>query len=374
MSEIISSEITDAEKRVTVIVPSYQPDEKLLRVVTGLEALGFDDIIVVNDGSSEDKKPIFDEAASHPAVTLLIHPQNRGKGAALRTAFTWFSENRPDREGVVTADGDAQHLPADILACAKRMLEEKDKVVLGVRDFSQSNVPKRSRSGNRITSAVFLILCGLRISDTQTGLRAIPSSLIPTMLKVTGDRYEYETNMLLAFKTYHIEYSEQKIETVYIEENQTSHFRPVRDSIRIYSLILKYVASSALSTLIDLLAFYLLQKFLAPVFGGVFAATDALVCTVIARAISTVTNFFLNKEVVFRSDLPVGRTIVRYYLLAIPVMIVSGTTLILLKRWLGADHPFILTLLKAVVDTILYFLNFRIQREWVFAAKKEKRN
>ena len=154
MSEIISSEITDAEKRVTVIVPSYQPDEKLLRVVTGLEALGFDDIIVVNDGSSEDKKALFDEAASHPAVTLLIHPQNRGKGAALRTAFTWFSENRPDREGVVTADGDAQHLPADILACAKRMLEEKDKVVLGVRDFSQSNVPKRSRSGK----AVFLIM------------------------------------------------------------------------------------------------------------------------------------------------------------------------------------------------------------------------
>ena len=105
MSEIIDSEIKDAEKRVTVIVPSYQPDEKLLRVVTGLEALGFDDIIVVNDGSSEDKKVIFEEAASHPAVTLLTHPQNRGKGAALRTAFSWFSENRPDREGVVTADG-----------------------------------------------------------------------------------------------------------------------------------------------------------------------------------------------------------------------------------------------------------------------------
>ena len=352
-----------------MIIPSYQPDEKLIATLKGIYELGFDDVIVVNDGSDPDKQKYFDEAVSLGA-TVLVHPRNRGKGAALRTAFAWFIENRKDREGAVTADADGQHRPADILACAEKMLAEGDKLVLGVRDFSQPDVPKRSRTGNRITSLSFLIFCGLRISDTQTGLRAFPAAILPDMLKVDGDRYEYETNMLLSLKGYGIGHCEQKIETVYIEENKSSHFRPVRDSIRIYSLILKFVASSTLATVIDLGAFYLLQKFLAPVLPGLLGKADTIVCTAIARFISTLVNFVLNRRVVFKSELPVGRTLARYYALAIPVMLVSGGSVTLLRKLLGAGGAFIITCIKCVIDTTLYFVNFRVQRVWVFARGK----
>ncbi len=357
-----------AARNVTVIVPSYQPDEKLESVVSGLERVGFDDIIVVDDGSSPDKKRFFPKPEAHPAMTLLVHPQNRGKGAALKTAFEYFVNNRKGRAGVVTADGDAQHRPEDILACAERMITEDEKLVLGVRDFSLPHVPKRSRRGNRITSSVFRILCGLKISDTQTGLRAIPAKHLSALLDVEGDRYEYETNMLLAMKSNGIRYCEEKIETVYIEENQTSHFRPVRDSIRIYSLILKYIFSSGAATLIDLAAFYLLMTFLAPHLG----AWEELICTAIARAVSSLSNFALNRRMVFRSHESVGKTMLKYYALAIPVMLVSGGSVTLLSALFSASAPWLVTVIKIVVDTILYFVNFRVQREWVFSAKKEK--
>ena len=362
--------------RVSVIIPSYQPDEKLMSVVNGLEALGFDDIIIVDDGSDEAHRAPFDEARTHPCVTVLVHEVNRGKGAALRTAFGFCLENRPQRTGIVTADGDAQHRPSDILACAKMMEENPGKLVLGVRDFSLPHVPKKSRMGNRITSAVFLLLCGLRISDTQTGLRAVPMSLIPDMLTVSGDRYEYETNMLLAMKTFGIRHLECKIETVYIDGNQTSHFRPVRDSLRIYGLILKFVASSLAATLIDLLAFYLLTKFLAPSLNARFAT---LICTAIARGVSSGCNFVINRNIVFKSSIPVRRTLLRYYALAIPIMLISGGAVTLLKSLFAATWPSIVTLLKMAVDTVLYFVSFRGQREWVFnggsciAGKKTKK-
>ncbi len=367
MENIRENDINErnAARKVTVVVPSYQPDEKLECVISGLERSGFDDIIVVDDGSSPENKRFFPDPSEHPAVTLLVHPQNRGKGAALKTAFEYFVNNRYDRAGVVTADGDAQHRPVDILACAERMIAEDGKLVLGVRDFSLPHVPKRSRRGNRITSAVFRILCGLRISDTQTGLRAIPAKHLPALLTVEGDRYEYETNALLAMRANGILYCEEKIETVYIDENQTSHFRPVRDSIRIYSLILKYLFSSGAATLIDLAAFYLLIRFLAPHLG----AWEELICTAIARAVSSLSNFALNRRMVFRSRETVGRTMLRYYMLAIPVMLVSGGSVTLLSALFSASAPWLVTVIKVMVDTVLYFVNFRIQREWVFSSK-----
>lgn len=359
---------TAAQKRVTVIVPSYEPDEKLMRVVTGLEEAGFDDIIVVDDGSSEENKKNFPKPEEHPGLTLLVHPKNRGKGAALRTAFAWFRDNRPDRAGVVTADGDAQHRTEDILACSERMLAEENKLILGVRDFSLPHVPKRSRLGNRITAGAFRILFGMKISDTQTGLRAIPRDYILDMLEIKGDRYEYETNMLLGLKDMGLGLAEQTIETVYIEENQTSHFRPVRDSIRIYSLMLKYLASSLFSTLVDLIAFYLLTKFLGP---HLPLWCNEFVCTAIARITSATCNFILNKRVVFGNKDDVGKTLLRYTALAVPVMLTSAGCVKLLKWLFGATYPIVVTLIKMLVDTILYFVNFRFQRAWVFAKRKE---
>ena len=264
--------------RISVVLPSLDPDEKLNAVIDGLLEYGFTDIILVNDGSRAENLHYFtDAAAAHPEIHFLQHEVNRGKGAALKTAFTWFLANRPDGLGVVTVDGDNQHHPADTRACCERMLET-GHIVLGCRDFTLDNVPARSRFGNHVTSAVFRIFVGMTVSDTQTGLRAIPRDALEILTAVKGDRFEYETNMLLAMKDNGLPFEEVKIRTVYIEENASSHFHPIRDSWRIYKLILahffRYTLSSLTSALVDTAAFSLLGWVLRHWMEG-FALTAA---------------------------------------------------------------------------------------------------
>ena len=221
--------------KISVVLPSLDPDEKLIAVVDGLLEYGFTDIIMVNDGSKQENLHYFlDLAAQHPEIHLLHHEVNKGKGAALKNAFRWFLQNRPEGYGVVTVDGDNQHHPADTKACCEHMMKT-GHTVLGCRDFNQEDVPARSSFGNKTTSMIFKLFVGMTISDTQTGLRALPRKALEALVDVYGDRFEYETNMLLAFKQYGIPFDEVKIRTVYIEENASSHFHPIRDSWRIYN-------------------------------------------------------------------------------------------------------------------------------------------
>ena len=225
---------------IGIILPSLDPDGKLRGVIEGLLEVGFRDILLVNDGSKPENLHYFTEAAAaHPEITLLHHEVNRGKGAALKTAIAYYLANRPEGIGVVTVDGDGQHHKLDVLACAESMADSGE-VTLGVRDFDQPDVPWRSRFGNKTTCGIFKLLVGMTLSDTQTGLRAISRRDLPTMLEIQGDRFEYETNMLLTLKRKCIPFREVKIRTVYIEENQSSHFRVIRDSWKIYKLILAY--------------------------------------------------------------------------------------------------------------------------------------
>ena len=359
---------------VSVVLPSLDPDEKLTAVIDGLLEYGFTDIILVNDGSKPENLHYFETAAAHPEVHLLHHPVNRGKGAALKTAFAWFLENRPNAKGVVTVDGDNQHHPADTKACSEHMLET-GRTVLGVRDFDQPDVPFRSRNGNKITSFVFKVFVGMVISDTQTGLRAIPRKDVETFLQVSGDRFEYETNMLLAMKKENIPFDEVKIRTVYIEENKSSHFRAVRDSWRIYKLILahffKYTLSSLASSVIDEGLFVLLTWLLQS------TLTDPLLTAipfVVARAVSSLLNFYMNMKLVFDARVPVGKAMAKYFALAIPQaaahLILTYGVYILFA--IPADATFLRGLIYAIVMTVLFFASFLIQQRWVFARKKEK--
>jgi len=304
--------------KITVVVPSYKPDEKLINTITGIIAAGFTDVCVVDDGGGKNYNRVFDKVRELPECTVLVHEVNRGKGAALKTAFEYIAENRPECLGVVTADGDGQHLPKDILSCAEAMCE-KECAILGSRDFSGDDVPPRSKMGNRITSFVFLAFCGLRIHDTQTGLRAIPAGFLRDLPAIKGDRYEYETNMLLEAKRLGMDMKEVSISTVYLDNNSASHFNAVKDSFRIYSLIFKYIFSSACASLTDLLAFYLIIKF----FGNAFGVLDVLISTVLARVISSLVNYTVNRNVVFNGGKNAGHTLLRYYALAIPVMLSS---------------------------------------------------
>lgn len=361
--------------KISVVLPSLDPDEKLTAVIDGLLEYGFSDIILVNDGSRQENLHYFtDAAAAHPEIHLLHHEVNKGKGAALKNAFRYFLENRPDGLGVVTVDGDNQHHPEDTRACCIHMLET-GRATLGCRDFTLPHVPARSRFGNHTTSAVFKIFCGITLSDTQTGLRAIPAEALKLLSTVEGDRFEYETNMLLAMKTNGIPFDEVKIRTVYIEENKSSHFHWLRDSWRIYKLILahffRYTLSSLISAAVDTGAFSLLSALLKNILHGLSLTAAAGIA---ARVISSLLNFFLNKKLVFRSSVSTGRAIVRYYMLALPQMAaqVLLTQGVYTLFHISDSASGLRTLLYAVVMGALYFLSYTIQQRWVFAPQKSK--
>ena len=359
--------------KISVILPSLDPDEKLTAVIDGLLEVGFTDIILVNDGSKPEHLPYFEEAAqAHPQITLLHHAVNRGKGAALKTAFNWFLVHRPDSFGVVTVDGDNQHHKLDTKACAEHLLQT-GRLTLGVRDFDQPDVPQRSRFGNKITSLVIKFFVGMTVSDTQTGLRAISREDLKTLLSVEGDRFEYETNMLLALKACGIPFDEVKIRTVYIEENKSSHFRVVADSWRIYKLILvhffKYTLVSLFSGFIDEAVFMVLSAILyGPLQGLAFTAA----CTVGARTVSSLINFFMNKNVVFRSGGRTGKAMLRYYALAIPQMLaqlfLTHGALALLGITEGPKY--LRGIVYGIVMVLLFLVSFLIQQRWVFRREK----
>ena len=361
--------------KISVVLPSLDPDEKLIAVVDGLLQYGFSHIILVNDGSKQENLHYFtDLAAQHPEITLLHHEVNKGKGAALKNAFRWFLQNRPEGYGVVTVDGDNQHHPEDTRNCCEHMMNT-GRSVLGCRDFNQPHVPSRSRFGNHTTSAIFKIFVGMTISDTQTGLRAFPRDVLEKIVDVYGDRFEYETNMLLAFKTMGIEFDEVKIRTVYIEENKSSHFRVLHDSWRIYKLILahffRYTLSSIASAVVDTGAYSLLSKLLSGVLTGLKLTAAA---GIIARVISSLLNFFLNKKVVFRTQCSTAKAMLRYYTLALPqmaaqVLLTQGVYALLN---ISDTATGLRTLIYAVVMTALYFVSYMIQQRWVFAPEKSK--
>jgi len=336
-----------------VIIPAYQPDEKLVRLVEELREKTSYPIVIVDDGSRASCQPIFQSLES--AATVLHHEVNRGKGAALKTALSYIQANYPEDEGVITVDADGQHLVKDIIRVTEDWEQNRDALVLGSRRFT-GKVPFKSAAGNAITRFVFRISTGVPIYDTQTGLRAFAVRRIPMMLSMRGDRYEYEINVLLYATRHRVPIREVWIDTVYIEDNASSHFHPVRDAWRIYKMILLFVASSVTSFLIDVLGFKLL-RILFPAQGQLFAE-------IVARVISSLFNYFMNKELVFEGK---GRdSIIRYYILAIGILALDYGILYILTA-LGVPE----LLGKIIAGAVCYPVSFYFQRRFVFVTKGE---
>ena len=333
-----------------VVIPAYEPDEKLLRVVAELKRDTDYAIVVVNDGSSEAAEPVF--AALPEGVTLLRHAQNRGKGRALKTAYEYIAAYFPQSEGIVTVDADGQHLPADVVRVSEDWEAHPETLVLGSRRFT-GTVPWRSRAGNAITRVVFRLSTGVSVYDTQTGLRAFAVSRIPMMLEMRGERYEYEINILLYATRQHMPIREVTIETVYIADNASSHFHPMRDSWRIYKMILLFAASSLLAAAVD----YVLVLSLSALFAK--QAQGLLWSVVLARVISSFLNYMLNRKLVFEDCS--RRSVFRYYLVAAGIMAANYGLLSLISGVMP------LALAKLLVELALYPLSFYLQRRFVFA-------
>lgn len=352
---------------LAIILPSLNPDKKFLGVVDGLCEQGFKHIVVIDDGSNEEHQEYFNSAkTAHPGIHILHHEVNRGKGRGLKTAFEYVEKELPEAKGVITIDGDGQHLVGDIIACGERMLKEGDKVVLGCRDFNTPGIPPRSIAGNKTTARLFRICYGIKLSDTQTGLRAIPREYLEPFCGIEGERFEYETNMLLNMKRMGIGFIEQPITTVYDPDDYSSHYDAVKDSWRIFKVMFKFLVSSLGSTIIDLTVFYLMMRF----FGAAAGKYAELLATAVARAISSFANFNANNSVVFDNKKGYKRALLRYYCLCIPQMLVSAGLVTLINGLLSNSAPFIATLIKFAVDIVLFFISYQIQREWVFSQKK----
>lgn len=344
--------------KVTAIVPSLNPDEKFLHVVEQLVDAGFSTVLLVDDGSRPENRVWFERAAQYPQCTVLRHNKNLGKGRALKTAMNYFLNLENGDVGVVTLDGDGQHSIEDVIRCAQALEEHPKDLILGVRDFNGKDVPSRSSFGNKATSFVFRVLCGIPVTDTQTGLRGISSEFARHLLDVSGERFEFETNMLLETRRAEVAIREVTIRTLYLEENKSSHFRPFRDSVSIYRLILKYCSSSLISWAVEYGLFVLFSLLLKNVVAGYISI---LIATAVGRIVSSVCNFALNRAVVFRSREKLGKTLVRYYILCVIQMFLSFGGVYLLTL-IGCPEA----VAKIPVDIILFCASFRIQRMWVF--------
>ena len=248
-----------------VLIPALNPSETLIDYVQELISAGFERIVVVDDGSAAENQYIFSELEDNDQVFLLHHAKNYGKGRALKNGFN-FILNRwkddPSMRGIITADSDGQHLAEDVLRLSDALdRAEIETLFLGSRSFDYDFVPFKSKFGNKLTSGVFRLLYGKKIRDTQTGLRAISKEIVWNYLDLSGERFEYEINMLIDAARRHTCVKELPIKTVYINQNSETHFDPIRDSWRIYKVIFsnffRYVISSLSSSLLDLAAFQL---------------------------------------------------------------------------------------------------------------------
>ena len=339
-----------------VLIPAYQPDARLPRLILELHrADPSTKIVVVDDGSGQKFSDIF-EASATAGAHVISYENNRGKGYALREGFTWIRDVAGDlSECVVTADADGQHTLNDIFRVG-RTCTDTGTSVLGVREFV-GHVPARSRIGNTATSALFWLATGWKLKDTQTGLRAFPVALLPALLEVQGDRYEYELRVLLHLAKFRHPVTQIPIETIYEAGNPTSHFRPLQDSARIWAPLLKFAASSGVATIID----YVLVLALNALTGALFFPV------VVARMVSASVNFAMNRRVFEATGVPLRRSALRYAALAVAVVAGSYTMLAVLT---GIGMP--LWIAKIIADTTMYLVSYSAQSLYVFAPAQEQ--
>lgn len=344
-----------AEPRsLVILIPAYNPDEKLLALLPRLRER-FSRIVLVDDGSTKGKE-IFPQAEKY-VEKILVHEHNRGKGAALKTGLEYIGDC-----DVITADSDGQHTPEDIAKVAEGLATHRGGLVLGVRAFT-GKVPFRSRFGNTWTRWLFFFMTGLMIRDTQTGLRGIPAGLVRRVAAIPGDRYEYEMAMLADAKRHEERPLQIPIETIYIDENATSHFNPLLDTIRIYRSLFQFCLSSVISFILDnavfAVAVWILEGRGIERKLGVFCAIAA------ARLVSSNFNYFYNRFVVFGAKYARKRSFFQYWALVIVIAAASYALTTAISA-LGDFHAFAVTAVKIVVETFLFFASYYLQKRFIF--------
>jgi glycosyltransferase involved in cell wall biosynthesis len=339
-----------------VLIPAYNPGAELSTLVSELDAAGYKRIVLVNDGSENSE---FFPVSQTGRLVVLSHAKNMGKGAALKTGFQYILENfSSDTSGIITVDADGQHLVRDVLNVDAKFGRDPESLVLGVREFDQ-DVPFRSALGNRVTSFVLDKAENIELTDTQTGLRALSLKFVKQTIDLRANHYEFELECLVLARRQGIKICEVPITTVYHSNNESSHFRPLLDSVRVYSVFSRFLAISLASFLIDIVAFWI-----------VFLITsNVYVSTYSSRSVSATINFLGNKYLVFRSH-SLTRIIWEGGSYLCLVFLVASVSAFFVQHLYKATNLNILVA-KVIVDISLFFMNFFVQKHLLFKWNKE---
>ncbi len=351
-------------KHAIVLIPSLEPDRRLPVYVKELREYGLSHIVIVDDGSGNDYQDIFKELEEF-GCTIICHSVNRGKGLALKTGYEYIRRNMPDYTCIVTADSDGQHAPEDVYKLANVAEGHPDTLILGIRDFKKAGIPMKSFVGNRVSSAIFAALYGKYLPDTQSGLRAFGPKHADRMLSIKGERFEYETQVLITLIRSGIPILTIPIQTIYEDENRGTHFNAVRDSLKIMGILgadfMKFLLSSITCSFIDLgIAWALLDR-LKPYMQGK-DLLRIMIATAFARSVSIAVNYLLNKNMVFKNKNAAVHSLIRYLGLCVFNILLSAAGVYALHVTLGVNEK----MTKILCDVCLFLLGYQIQQRWVF--------
>lgn len=327
------------------LIPSYEPDDKIIKLVNELSKNDFK-IVVVDDGSGKDYENIFNKLDK---AHVISYKTNKGKGHALKTGYKYIKDKYKDYI-IITMDSDGQHTIKDANRIYEEVLKDDEYLILGKRPRGEKT-PLRSKIGNSITMFIYRLTTGVKIYDTQTGLRGFSNKLMDYMLEIEGERFEYEMNVLLYLNTYGIKYREIEIETIYIDNNSHSHFSTFKDSYRVYKEIFKFSGSSLTCFIID----YALYTILF------LLSTNIIFSNIGARIVSASVNYTINKKIVFKSKKNFKKTLIQYILLAICILVLNTCILSLLVK-LGIGE----LIAKVFTEIILSIISFVVQKRFIF--------
>ncbi|GMR71142.1 MULTISPECIES: bifunctional glycosyltransferase family 2/GtrA family protein [Aerococcus] len=339
-----------------IVIPSLEPDQKLIHLLDTIRQQDTQiPILIIDDGSGPDYKYIFQLAETNYNTTNIHLPKNLGKGAALKIAMDHIIKNEPQIDKMVTIDSDGQHSYEDMVKTIQMSDQHPDGLILGTRQFDEK-IPFRSKFGNVITRNILKWTTGIEIEDTQTGLRVIPRSFLPVLQTVDGDRFEYETNMLIETKKQGWPIYSQPITTTYIEGNASSHFRIIADSVSIYGVVFKYILSSISSFIVDIVAYtILIYLFNQLDFASILFASIG------SRAISSLFNYYVNQKFVFARNTPYS--LLKYYTLVIVQICLSAVLVYAVHAVLQSEE---VVAVKVIVDTLLFVLSYYVQKNFIF--------
>lgn len=372
-----------------VVIPAYEPPENFIdyvqEVVKSAKA-----VLVVNDGSKEEYDHVFNSIAAIEGATVIGYGENRGKGSALKYAFTYCIEHFDENDIIVTADCDGQHSVRDVLRVHKATEEHRGALILGSRSFDGPEVPKKSKSGNKIIRRIFKFFYGIDLYDTQTGLRGFTVRDAKAYVKVRGKRFEYEMSVLIYAKKHGIDIHEIPIETIYDSvDNHVTHYRPIVDSLKIFWVVIRnfglYLFSGMISAVVDFGANFLILLYLVSlVFPESYwinevgltvnqlVSIEVIFAGVSARILSSIVNFIINYKLVFCGASKAS--FIKYYILwgAQIAVSVGLTTLVTYLAQIG-DNALLISISKACIDLLLGILSYQIQNAWVFKRVKKGR-